>query len=80
MVAALMNDAETVPDAWACTTERLEADVCTLAGQLSAATCRWLLLIAELDRRKAYERPGASRRTGLPSTSHRDRGPEAVAA
>ena len=29
--------------------------MCTLAGQLSAATCRWLLLIGELDRRKAYE-------------------------
>ena len=52
--------AETVPDAWACTTERLEADVCTLAGQLSAATCRWLLLIVELDRRRAHEQWGCA--------------------
>ena len=52
--------AEAVPDAWACTTRRLEADVCTLAGQLSAATCRWLLLIVELDRRKAYEQWGCT--------------------
>ena len=29
-------------------------------GQLSAATCRWLLLIGELDRRKAYEQWGCA--------------------
>ena len=34
--------------------------MCTLAGQLSAATCRWLLLIGELDRRKAYEHRGCA--------------------
>ena len=56
MVAAV----ETVPDAWVCTTERLEAEVCTLAAQLSAATCRWLLLIAELDRRRAHEQWGCA--------------------
>jgi Domain of unknown function (DUF222) len=35
-------------------TERLEAEACTLAGQLAAATCRFLLIVAELDRREAW--------------------------
>lgn len=35
-------------------TERLEAEVRTLATQIAAATCRWLLMVAELDRREAY--------------------------
>jgi hypothetical protein len=35
-------------------TERIEAEVCTLAAQIAAATCRMLLLIAELDRRMAW--------------------------
>jgi hypothetical protein len=45
-------------------TDELEAEVCTLAGQLAATTCRWLLLIAELDRREAY------RAWGCPSMAH----------
>jgi hypothetical protein len=36
------------------TTERLEADVQTTAAMLAAATCEWLLMIAELDRREAW--------------------------
>ncbi len=40
------------------TTERLEAEVCTLAGQIAAATCRFVLLIAELDRREAWKEWG----------------------
>jgi Domain of unknown function (DUF222)/HNH endonuclease len=36
-------------------TERLEADIKTLAGHLNAAMGRWLLMIAEYDRRRAYE-------------------------
>lgn len=32
----------------------LESDICTLAGHLAAATCRWLLLLAEFDRREAW--------------------------
>src|SRR4051812_43352064 len=36
-------------------TERLEAEVQTLAGHLAAATCRWLLMVGELDRRRARE-------------------------
>ena len=35
-------------------TERLEAEVQTAAARLAAATCEWLLMIAELDRREAY--------------------------
>jgi hypothetical protein len=35
-------------------TERLEAEIKTLAGHLAAGTCRWLLLIAEYERRKGY--------------------------
>lgn len=36
-------------------TERLEHEVTTLAAQLAAATCRFLLLVAELDRREAWK-------------------------
>jgi hypothetical protein len=36
-------------------TERLEADVQTDAAMLAAAMCEWLLKIAELDRRRAWE-------------------------
>ena len=38
--------------------ERLEAEITTLAGQLAAAECRWLLMVAEFDRRKGYEQWG----------------------
>ncbi|MGI8460647.1 MAG: DUF222 domain-containing protein [Solirubrobacterales bacterium] len=34
--------------------ERLEEEIGALAAHISAATCRWLLLIAELDRREGY--------------------------
>src|ERR1700759_4758061 len=29
-------------------------EICTLAGQIAAATCRWLLLLAEFDRRREW--------------------------
>ena len=45
-------------------TERLEAQVCALAGQLAAATCRFVLMIAELDRRETW------REWGCRSTAH----------
>jgi hypothetical protein len=49
----LRPDAEcAVPDM---PTERLEHEITTLAAHLSAATCRWLLMVAEFDRRRAYE-------------------------
>ncbi|MBW8826798.1 MAG: DUF222 domain-containing protein [Acidobacteria bacterium] len=35
--------------------ERLEAEITTLAAHLAAGTCRWLLLVAEFDRRRAWE-------------------------
>ena len=35
-------------------TKALEAEIATLYSKLSAETCRWLLLVAELDRREAY--------------------------
>ena len=33
--------------------ERLEAEICELAGHLAAGECRWLLLLSEFDRRVA---------------------------
>ncbi|MCU1487704.1 MAG: hypothetical protein JWN67_4450 [Actinomycetia bacterium] len=44
-----MPDPQTLP------TERLEHEVTSLAAHLAAATCRWLLLVAELDRREAWK-------------------------
>lgn len=38
--------------------ERLEAEITELAGHLAAAECRWLLLVAEYDRRAGYEEWG----------------------
>lgn len=34
----------------------LESRIVGLAGRLSAATCRWLLLVAEFDAREGYAR------------------------
>lgn len=34
--------------------ERLEAEICHLAGQLAAAACRWLLMVGEFDRRGGW--------------------------
>lgn len=41
-------------------TERLEAEITTLAGQLAAGECRWLLLVAEFDRREAWRQWGCA--------------------
>jgi len=38
--------------------ERLEAEITQLAGNLAAAECRWLLLVAEFDRRRGWEQWG----------------------
>ena len=35
-------------------TEELETEITTLYARISAETCRWLLLVAEYDRREAY--------------------------
>src|SRR5579864_1265271 len=37
-----------------CTLEELEAQITALAGQLNAATYRWLTLILEFDRRQGW--------------------------
>jgi len=34
--------------------ERLEAEICELAGHLAAGECRWLLLLSEFDRREGW--------------------------
>lgn len=41
-------------DAAGLSTERLEAEITSLAGHIAAATCRWLLLVAEFDRREGW--------------------------
>jgi hypothetical protein len=38
--------------------ERLEAEITLLAGNLAAAECRWLLLVAEFDRRRGWQQWG----------------------
>jgi hypothetical protein len=35
-------------------TDRLESELTTLAAQLTAAECRFSLLVAEFDRREGY--------------------------
>jgi hypothetical protein len=35
--------------------ERLEAQICELAGHLSVATCRFLVLVADFDARRGWE-------------------------
>ena len=40
-------------------TPALEAEICTLAAHIQAATARLLTLLAELDRREAWARSGA---------------------
>src|SRR3954468_11310391 len=34
--------------------DELEMEICELAGHIAAATCRWLLLVAEFDRRSGW--------------------------
>jgi hypothetical protein len=50
--AATGETGEMAPEAFV--TERLEAEITTLAAHLSAAECRWLQLVAEFDRREAW--------------------------
>ena len=38
--------------------ETVEARVCTLAGHLASATCRWLLLVGDFDAREGWAGPG----------------------
>jgi HNH endonuclease len=49
------GDAIPVPDAPAVVPlERLEAQICELAGHLTAATCRFLILLADFDARRGW--------------------------
>ena len=36
--------------------ERLEAQICEVAGHLAAATCRFLVLLADFDARRGWAR------------------------
>ena len=45
--------------------ERLEAELCTRAAQSASAMCRWLVMVAEFDRREA-----AMEWYGIVSTAH----------
>ena len=45
---------ETAVDPGELVTERLEAEITTLAAHLTAAECRFLLLVGEFDRREAF--------------------------
>lgn len=40
--------------------EDLENEICELAGHIAAATCRWLLLIAEFDQRQGWAQWGVN--------------------
>jgi len=42
------------PDAPPVPLERLEAQICELAGHLAAATCRFLVLLADFDARRGW--------------------------
>ncbi len=37
-----------------CAPERLESEICELAAHISAATCRWLVMVAEFNRREGW--------------------------
>jgi len=43
---------ETGPDPVSVPLERLEAQICELAGRLTAATCRFLILLGDFDARR----------------------------
>jgi hypothetical protein len=40
--------------------EQLEREITELAAHINAATCRWLLLVGELDRREGWAEWAAS--------------------
>ena len=53
--------------------ERLEAQICELAGHLAAATCRFLVLLADFDARRGWAGPGLRPRfrSGSPAAQAR---------
>ena len=50
----LRSPALVEPDALPVPLERLEAQLCEVAGHLAAATCRFLVLLAEFDERRGW--------------------------
>lgn len=44
-----VEDAEALP-----ALEQVEAELCTLAGQIAAATCRFLVLLGDFDAREGW--------------------------
>ena len=53
--AASGRGAAVGPDEQAMPLERLEAEICELAGHLAAATCRFLVLVGDFDARRGWE-------------------------
>ena len=51
--------ADCLDDLAAVPLERIESEITELAGHINAATCRWLCLVAELDRREGWATWGA---------------------
>ena len=54
MEMTVRNDDDGVREIQALPMERLEREIGELAAHIHAATCRWLLLVAELDRREGW--------------------------
>ena len=49
-----MTEPAVVPETPELPLERLEAEITESAAHIWAATCRWLLLLAEFDRREGW--------------------------
>ena len=54
-VTETAEDDRAVTEVAAVPTERLEAEICSRAGQIAVLECRWLLLVGEFDRRRGYD-------------------------
>lgn len=55
-----MEEADPQPSARPRPLELLEREICSLAAHLAAATCRWLLLVAEFDSREGWAEWGVN--------------------
>lgn len=54
LVSSIPGQPATLADPAGLPLERVEAEICTLAGQIAAATCRFLRLLAEFDAREGW--------------------------
>ena len=62
----MFDTKESVPDDPApVPLERLEAQICELAGHLTAATCRFLVLLADFDARRGLGQLGHEQLRGV---------------